>query len=333
MKERTHELISFCNVITTALKSGRPLPETLTVLKAGDFSSPAQQWCQTIGKRLADGYSLEQAVMDLENFDPVLAKLMPLMGENRLIRLLESYTRYLVVVESLNQRLSAAIFYPFMLLMLLNVNLLHLNFFLFPEAMLQLEQLGQRPSVTMYLLYFMEIRLWPWALILPLALLAALFMILRQFVKGIDSGHSLLGRISGMNQIVIRQNAARAHALIGLYLEAGMTLEKALRQSAELSDNNADLLAALAALEQGHPIEAAFVRSELLKSICVAENTPEGLAQTFKRSSDGLFRSTMTRLKNVSTLFGSAAILVAAFFVFSVTSGFFDTYFWLIGSY
>jgi type II secretory pathway component PulF len=332
MSGKSEELIRFCQILSTALKSGRSLPDSLLAMQANDAKSSA--WCREVGKKLAQGGSIETAVKDLEGFDPVLARLMPLLGENRMILVLESYTKYLVIIESLSQRLAATMAYPVLLLSLLGLNLLHMNFYLFPRALHEMQAGGRMPSLTMKLLYFADVNFWPMSLIVPVLLVLCLTLMIKQFFLGFSSGGTIIGMLSGMNSIVSQQNAARALSVTGLYLEAGYPLEKALKCAAELMGPvDLGLRDAVIALEHGNSVQAAFSRSKLLRGIYLDDLSGDGLMDVLRRNSRARYISSMRQAKNASVLFGILTSMVAAVFVLSVTSGFFDTYYWLMWSY
>lgn len=334
MNGRSEELIRFCQIMATAIKCGRPLPEALLRMKPLAGNDRAAAWCNDLGRRMGEGYSIEAAVKELSGFDPVLARLMPLLGENRLILVLENYTRYLVVIESLNQRMTAAIAYPFLLLLLLNFNLFHLNFVLFPRAYVQMQSAGQGPSLLMRLLFFADVNFWPLALVIPFLLLVCVVVLARQVWRGFDAGTTVWGSISGMNSIVLQQNTARAQSVICLYLESGYSLEKALAAAADLlGRNDYGLKTSLAALEQGFSIHDSFARSPVLKNVYLPDDSGEGIVEALRRGAGSSYRSSLAKLKNISTVFATLALVLAGFFVLSVTSGFFDTYYWLMWSY
>ncbi|MEW6711022.1 MAG: type II secretion system F family protein [Candidatus Riflebacteria bacterium] len=331
---KTRELISFCNILAIALKSGKTLPDSLLSLKQAKGGGEAVAWCHGLARKIADGKSLETAVKELSGFDPVLAKLMPLLGEDRLISLLEAYTRYLVVLETLNQRLNASLAYPFLLLILLNFNLFHLNFFFFPGVVEQINHAGQRPNLLLRMLNFADPAFWPFSMIIPALVIFCLYLVIRQYFLGINPGGTIWGYLSGMNKVAFKQNAARAQTVIGLYLEAGFSLEKAILSAAELMTyNDFGLVNAARTLEQGRSVEEAFAVSPVLCDIVFTDSSEAALISNFKRFAHGNYAESMIWLKNISVTFATLALIVAGFFVLSVTSGFFDTYYWLIWSY
>jgi type II secretory pathway component PulF len=329
------ELISFCHIISTALKSGRPLPDSLLSLSDRDNNSQAHQWCNSIGRRLAEGYSLKDAVQELAGFDPVLARLLPLMGQGRLVQILDAYTNYLTIVETLNKKLQAAMFYPFVILMLMVFNLLHLNFYLFPGALRDLAETQTEPGVLMRLLYFANYEFWPVSLLLPLVFSGALFMFARPFFTKIRHGGSLLEKIFGMHKVLVWQNAARAQAVIGLYLKSGFSLEKAIRMAAELTadQTNQGLEDAAAAIERGLSVQDAFGQSEVLKNSGYVQDSTMDLPDALLRSATGNHRMSAALLERINEIAGVIALLLAGFFVLCVTSGFFDTYYYLLVTY
>jgi type II secretory pathway component PulF len=335
MNMKSKELISFCNVLTTALKSGRALPETLLGLNPSSAEAKAVAWCKSLGKHLSEGYSLEEAVKKLSCFDPVLARIMPLLGENRLIHVLETYTRYLVGVESLNQKISVAIFYPFIVLILIVLNLFYLNLHLFPAASVDLTEAGRAPSLLMKLLFFADYSLWPMSLVIPTLLLFILFLFVRQFMYGFGAGPTLLGKLTGFNAILTRQNAARGQAVISLYLQAGFGLQKAVGMASEIFDLQFDsgLRDTQQALERGMDVSTAFALSPVLKDVCILNDTQEELTGVLSRFSYGNYRISFSLLDSISNVSGTVALFLAGFFVLCATSGMFDTYYWLIWSY
>ncbi|GAB4279800.1 MAG: hypothetical protein Kow0029_23880 [Candidatus Rifleibacteriota bacterium] len=333
--QRTDELISFCNLLMIALKSGKPLPVSLLKLNAENNFSKSAEWCRTIAKRLEEGHSLEDSVRALSDFDPVLARIIPLMGERRLVKVLEIYTNYLAISESLNQKLKGAIFYPFAVMLLLSFNLFHLNFFLFPNAMKDLLSSGKEPSLLMQLLYFAEPELWPGSLFVPLLLVLVLMIMTSTLFSGKVNGLGILYNLSGFKQIYLKQCAARVQAALSLYLESGISLEKAIAYTADAfnEDSAMGLREVADALEKGNSPEEAFSRSIILKDIVFANQSEEDLPLVLRRWSGGNFKSSVAMLETVTNISGTLALVLAGFFVLCVTSGFFNTYYWLIRSY
>ena len=61
------------------------------------------------GRQDVTGHPVEEACRELKDFDPVLARLMPLLGNNRLLKVLELYTGFLVNLERVRESLKTAL--------------------------------------------------------------------------------------------------------------------------------------------------------------------------------------------------------------------------------
>lgn len=332
----TAELISFCQIMTTALKSGKPLPQSLLNLnKSKSENSRAVIWCRELGKSLSEGYPLEEAVKQLKSFDPVLSNLLKLLGQNRLLKMLEAYTRYLVIIESLNQKVFAALIYPFIILVFICAILLNFNFLLFPRAMNDMAAANMPPSLMMKLLYFADLSFWPLALILPLIIFTTFIIFVHFMIRGIHCPNSIIGAFFSLNRVVVAQNAARAQAVIALYLEAGYSLEDSLLNASQLFDQQEkyQLKNVAEAIKRGNPLKEAFELSPLLKGLSSVADTKENLSEIFRRFSNSNFKVSVSFLTLFTDVSAVLAMLMAGFFVLCITSGLFDTYYWLIWSY
>lgn len=329
--ENNREIITFCQMLSLALKSGRSLPESLLALSGRRPENKASQWCREIGQKMSSGYSAQEACSELADFDPVMARLLPLLGDDRLGKVLDFYTRCLINLGIVQEKLKAAFFYPFLVITVLVANLVYLNIYLFPQVFIDMGSSVRSLPIMVRLLHFTEVNLWPLSLILPLLIFGSLVMIIKTSFGTIDS-NSVIARIYGAAAAVRLQETARLQSLVSLYLKAGLSLEESVKNSAKLAGKSdaADLTSAGNVLSQGHPPEEAFAYSNVFMEIAHAELTPELYAEKLAYASESNYRNSCALMKNSSEFMAVAALLMTGFFVAIVTSGVFDTYYWLM---
>ena len=318
-------------MLSLALKSGRPLPESLLRLSGPRPDNMASKWCRELGEKMASGYSVKEVCNDLADFDPVLARLLPLLGDERLIKVLDFYTRCLINFEIVKDRLKAALFYPFLILAILLVNLLFLNLNLFPQVIESLATTERSLPVMVRLLHFTEASLWPISLIIPGLIIVLLFVTVKVML-GMAGRDSFITRLYGFSDALRLQETARLQSMVSLYLRAGLSLEESVANSAQLAgkDDAADLLSSSRVLSQGRPAEEAFAYSNVFLEIAHADLTPESYAEKLEYASESNYRNSCAIIRSSSQFMAITALLTAGCFVALITSGVFDTYYWLI---
>lgn len=329
------ELTAFCQILTVALRSGKPLPESLSELSARGSDNASSVWCRNISDKLAAGYSLEEACRELAGFDPVLARLMPLLGQNRLIKVLELYTSFLVSLETVREKCQSAIFYPFLVVSLLIANLLHLNFSLFPIVYKQIVLNNGAQPLMLRLLHFSEPGLWPLSLIIPLFMTFCFAGMLRAlFAKKLHS-NSWLAKISGLAEAIRLQELGRLQGIVGLYLEAGFSLDRAVAEAACFADNVDSETLRNVAESLAHGVEPAFAlsMSPVLKNLSASVAEPTIFSDKLKFMSDSNYHCSNALMRRLSSFMSVAALLLTGLFVAVVTASFFDSYYWLIWSF
>jgi type II secretory pathway component PulF len=284
-----------------------------------------------LAQKLADGYSVQDACRDLSDFDPVLQRLLPVLGDNRLIKVLEFYTGCLINLNMIKMRLQTAFFYPLVVLCILVVNLVYLNISLFPHVISAHSPGGRSLPFMIRLLHFTEPDLWPLSLIVPFVILVSAVILIKTFLGMIDAD-SFIVRIYGVAAAVRLQETARLQSLISLYLKAGLPLEQSLENSAALAGkiDADDLLSVSRVLSQGQPVEEALAYSDVFLEIAHADLAPEFYAEKLEYAAESNFKLSCARIRQSSQNMSICALLAAGLFVALITSGIFDTYYWLI---
>lgn len=333
-RDDRRETITFCQLLSVSLRSGRPLPEALGQIHALTPVSKASQWAQTLASRLAEGQSLPTICQELAGFDPVLARLMPLLGDNRLIRVLELYTGFLVNLERMRENMKSAFFYPSVVLGLLLANLIQLNFGLFRQVYHVAGESNAAVPLTVRLLYFAEPSFWPFSLLIPLCLLLTLLFMLKAMLGGSYGSRSLVARLAQFSEALRLQEIGRLQGIISLYLRAGLPLTRAVENASQLASEPDSAALALVARSLGNGDEPAkaFACSIVLQLF--AEGNPDAatLPDRMEYASESNYRNSCSMLRRASGAMMLVALLLAGFFVLMVTSGSFGSYYWAVWS-
>ncbi|HNS09047.1 MAG TPA: type II secretion system F family protein [Candidatus Ozemobacteraceae bacterium] len=333
-QQNSHEIITFCQLLAVALKSGRPIPETLAAIGTRSGSSKASQWAVHLADKMSEGHPVEDACRELTDFDPVLARLMPLLGNNRLLKILELYTGFLVNLERVRESLKTALFYPAVVVTLLLAQLMHLNFSLFPHVYEQAAALSSPLPMTVRLLYFASFDLWPISLPIPLLMIISAIFMLRTFFSAKIDSRSLAARFARFGEALQLQETGRLQGVISLYLEAGFPLAVAIENAAGLThgrDSDA-LLNVAEALKHGEGPASAFALSPALKHVGSDKSDAGSLAERLKYASESNYRHSYSLLKSISNEMLLIALLITGLFVGLVASGVFGSYYWALWS-
>lgn len=328
------ELIAFCQLMSLSLRSGKPLPESLMTMSGQRKDTKSSQWCSDLSRKLSEGLSIDEAVRALKGFDPVLARLMPLMGEKKLITLMETYTAFLISLETVREKLKAAFIYPVLLIGIILMNILHLNFILFPKMQEVIALTGATAPLPLNLLYFANYLYWPFSIVLPCITLAIfIVMVKSMFEERLDSGNFVL-RIFGLAHTISLQERSRILRIINLYVQAGYSLEKSVETASELAGgkNSEELTNVAQSLARGNEPEFAFSLSSVTRVLGYSANAPTLLSQKLDYVADSYRRQSFAQLRQIRNVAFTAALLLAGMFVLMVTSGVFDSYYWLMRS-
>lgn len=333
-QQNSQEIITFCQLLAVALKSGRPVPETLAAIGTRSGSSKASEWAIHLADKMSEGHPVEEACRELKDFDPVLARLMPLLGNNRLLKILELYTGFLVNLERVRESLKTALFYPAVVVTLLLAQLMHLNFSLFPHVYEQAAALSSPLPMTVRLLYFASFDLWPLSLPIPLLMIVAAIFMLRTFFSAKIDSRSLAARVARFGEALQLQETGRLQGVISLYLEAGFPLSAAIENAAGLTRgrDSDDLLSVAAALNHGEVLNSAFSLSPALKHVGSDKSDSGSLAERLKYASESNYRHSYSLLKTISNEMLLIALLLTGLFVGLVASGVFGSYYWALWS-
>ncbi len=322
------ELIAFCRLLTTASKSGKPFVYALEYLTKNQYDDKAIKMAESIANKLKNGYSIDEAVKNIKDIDPVLARLMPLLGNERLVKVFAIYSNYLVKQETSLKQISNLVWYPLLVMVLSFLIIIYLNLYYFPVVHSMATFHSFFDSWSLKLLYFMNTSYWPFSLIIPgiiiyLIIDCTIFMIFGHFLSS-----SLWSRLSGIDKTIEMNDKTRLAAFLYLYTEAGYSLTEAIdaslaffneTTSKELQDfNNAFI--------QGNKLSEVLYKSNLMSDILKGNETADELVIKFKYAYEAYSYETVTLLKVVSDKLFYLPLIIAGLVVLAVSLGLFGSY-------
>ena len=325
---RQDELIAFCRLLTTASKSGKPFVYSLELLTKNQYDDKSITMAENIANKLKNGYSIDEAVKSIKDMDPVLARLMPLLGNERLVKVFEIYSNYLVKQETCLKQISNLVWYPLLVMILSFLVIIYLNLFYFPVADSMATFHSFFDSWSLNLLYFMNLSYWPLSLIIPgiivyLIIDCAIFMISGHFFSS-----SLWSRLSGIDKTIEMNDKTRLAAFLFLYTEAGYSLSEAIDASLSFFDETTskELLDFNQAFIQGNKLSEVLYKSNLMSDILKGNETADELVVKFKYAYDAYSYDTITLIKVVSDKLFYLPLIIAGLVVLAVSLGLFGSY-------
>lgn len=327
-KTDNEHLIDFCQLLSIALKSGQPLPQSLAALSGKTRDTKASNWCKHLSKRLAEGMPIEQAVNTLTGFDPTLKILMPIFKEKRLDEFLNGYTTFLVNVETASDRIRKAFVYPLMLALIVFANIVFYNYRLFPHY--YQEHLVEGTSLPFFVrfAYFVEPEMLPFGFIIPALLLIYIYFVSQPLISRIVISDSFVAKIAGINMGVKWNEKGRLLKLIALYIRSGFSYEKAVLLSANVACEHYSegLVNVAQSIAYGNPINFSFSLSEVTRELYYAQPDQTMILQKLDYLSDSFTRHASSSIIRTTEKIFIIAILLSGLLVLLFSSGVFESY-------
>jgi general secretion pathway protein F len=242
-KAGTKDLMLFTREIGILLAAGIPLDRTLAILDGIVVDGPMQGLPEQILDAVKGGASLSDALQSRSDVFPTFYVGMVRAGEagGSLVAVLERLSNMLERSEALRARISAALLYPLLVLIMTGLSLVVLLVFVIPEFRPIFEGAEMKlPLPTIIVLAFSDFVLeWGWLLLI--GLLAGL-LLLRRFTRT-GVGRLRMDRwILGMpllGELVRRIETARFCRSLGTLRANGVTLIDAVGIAAETLGNGA----------------------------------------------------------------------------------------------
>ena len=322
------ELINFCRLLTSAAKSGLPLVKALDKYKNYHSFKQSYLWINDLIEKLSKGYSIEESTKDLKNFDPILARLMPLLGNERLIKVFEIYTKYMVKQHTCNKQIRFLVWYPLLIMILGLFILIYLNLFNFPNMENLSSFNGFWETWSLKILYFTNPKYWPFSLVVPIFILYLIFDCMFYIISGHFIPFSLWAKLSGIDKAEVLNEKARLVAFLSLYLEAGYTLDASLEAAIPLVDfnNKKELFDLKKSLISGNSLYEALKKSEVLSEVFNGKESNKELSIKMAYAYDYFNSETLSLIKNITDRLFYIPLLLAALIALAIGLGFFGSY-------
>ncbi|HUS55153.1 MAG TPA: type II secretion system F family protein [Thermohalobaculum sp.] len=242
-KVGTKDLMLFTREIGILLAAGIPLDRTLAILDGIVVDGPLQGLPEQILDAVKGGASLSDALQSRSDVFPTFYVGMVRAGEagGSLVAVLERLSNMLERSEALRARISAALLYPLLVLILTGLSLVVLLVFVIPEFRPIFEGAEMKlPLPTIIVLAFSDFALeWGWLVLV--GLLVGLLALRR--VTMAETGRIRLDRwILGMpllGELVRRIETARFCRSLGTLRANGVTLIDAVGIAADTLNNRA----------------------------------------------------------------------------------------------
>lgn len=322
------ELVAFCRLIIAASKSGMGLIPALEKLVDKNNDKQSIVWLNDLVDKLKKGYSIDEAKDSLKGLDPVLARLLPLIGNEKLIKVFDIYTKYLIKQETCNKQIRCLVWYPLLVMLFAFAFIVYLNFHSFPlmESMSSLDSSLDGWSIR--LLYFANISLWPISLIIPglmayLVIDCAIYMIFGRFIKT-----SLWAKISGLDKADEMNEKSRLAALLSIYVSAGYSLNQAIEASISFvgEKESQELLKVNEAFTAGNNLSEILVNSGILSDFLNGKERVDELPAKLNYAYDSFNFETISLIKSISDKLFYIPLIIAGIMVMLVVTGFFGSY-------
>jgi type II secretory pathway component PulF len=246
---------------------------------------------------------------------------------------LQSYSRFLLFIETIRENLKTAFFYPIIITVFLLANLLLLNFFVFPALFQEFIGKISEVPILMRALFFAEPTMWPFSLVLP----GLIFWVTFSTIKTIWTGdwevfrHSMIARSMKLNLFIDRQAEARIQSLIALYLGAGFSLVESISRASNSDpkiSKRFELAAVADALKNGVEFKEAMEISPILEYFADSSKDGFDLELKLKKMAKLRFHSAKKDFIFMEKVASIVAVILAGILVMIVSLSFFSTYFW-----
>ncbi|MBR4569825.1 MAG: type II secretion system F family protein [Candidatus Riflebacteria bacterium] len=322
------ELIAFCRLIVAASKSGMNLIPALEKLVNKNDNKQSIIWLNDLVDKLKKGYSIDEAKNSLKGFDPVLGRLLPLLGNEKLVKVFEIYTKYLIKQETCNKQIRCLVWYPLLVMLFSFAFVLYLNFHSFPlmETMSSLD--STLDGWSFRLLYFAKNSLWPISLIIPglmayLIIDCAIYMLSGRFIKT-----SLWAKISGLDKADEMNEKSRLAALLSIYVSAGYSLNQAIEASINFvgEEESRELLKFNKAFSEGNNLSEVLINSGILSDFLNGKESVDELPAKLNYAYDNFNFETINLIKSISDKLFYIPLIIAGIMVMLVVTGFFGSY-------
>ena len=325
------EMIAFCRLIIAASKSSIGLINALEKFNNNSNKKQSIIWINELIDKLKKGYSINEAKDSLKGLDPVLARLLPLLGNDKLVKVFEIYTKYLIKQETCKKQMRCLVWYPLLVMILCFGFIVFLNFYSFPNAETISVIENSFDAWSFRLLYFANVTFWPFSLIIPGLMVYLIFDCTIYMITGYFSDFSLWAWISGLKKASEMNEKSRLVALLSLYVEAGYSLNQAISESIPfIGEKTAtELMQTNKSFSEGNHLSEILLKSDILSGFLNGKESVDELPEKLQYAYDNYNFETINILKSVSDKLFYIPLIIAGLMVLLAAVGFFGSYSYL----
>jgi type IV pilus assembly protein PilC len=319
------EIIGIYRQMGSALDAGLPLPETLQMLSRETGNPRLGALLSFLRAKIAEGLALSEAMRLLPRVFPPVHIAVVRAGEEsgRLEQVLLELADQAEALSNMNRRFASALVYPTVIAL---AALLLFNFVLFgivPRFAVMFNDLGMRDLAITSLVLLLSHSIFPGIILIALGVLIAAGVVLTH--RRASSGRLWLDswklRIPLAGQIVEKAALARFSGTMGLLLNAGIDLPRAIRLASEGAGNRAveHLLKNVSAeVEMGNTLSEAAAKTETLPPTLAWRL---GVGEETGSLPDALIRIGKLYTQQVESLVISAAGIIEPLLILAVGLG------------
>ncbi len=289
------ELIAFCRLIIAASKSGLPLTTALEKIKRNGSHKLSENWVYELVSKLEKGYSIKEATNSIKDMDPVLARLMPLLGNERLVKVFEIYTKYMIKQETCYKQISCLVWYPLVIMLICLAFVIYLNLHTFPIMETLADFNGFFETWSLKLFYFANHSYWPFSFVIPLLLVYVIVDCSIFMFTGHFANISLWSRLSGLNKAIDMNEKSRLAALLSIYTEAGYTFSEAIEASSSFvgEKTKKELLGMNDSFTAGNKLSEVLSKSSFLSEFLNGKESADELPVKLNYAYDSIIIETV----------------------------------------
>ncbi len=275
-KIKSADLSLLTRQMATLLDSGLTVEETLTAMVKQAEGHKLKAMMEDIRGLVTEGYSLSDAISMYPRSFPEIYRSSLSAGEHsgNLGEVMERLADYLENRQGISQKLSVALIYPIMLVLISVCVVVGLVTFIVPKVVNVFQEMGQElPFLTRALIKFSDMLVNNWYLIIGciVAFIIAWILIFRQ--KGPRYWlHRQYLRLPIFNRLVRSGNTARLARTLSIMVGSGVPLLTAMRATEGVVSNDvmrAGLKKAASDVAEGSSISRALDRSGHLPPLLI----------------------------------------------------------------
>jgi len=235
---KTAELSLFTRELYTLLDAGTPLAVALHDMAQQTESKKMARFIASLHNNISEGHSLaiSLSIAPYKVANDVIATIQAGEESGHLDAVLSRLAESIEQKDRLNKKIKTALIYPFLMVIVAISIVFFLMLFVVPKVITVFDNMDQAlPPLTQGLLTFSDFIQNYWGALL--GLIVAIWLMFIWLLKKEPSRyqiHSVLLKMPGIRRFLIYSTTARWARSLGVLLSSGVTIQEALKISAEV---------------------------------------------------------------------------------------------------